>query len=82
MNVDDAGHAKGTFVSDESRNSYDLSGQIGAAPNNLKVEIFLANTQMAVDAYLWTKDKSMMAGTVTLSGRKFGFVATRIADEP
>ena len=67
---------------DESRNSYDLSGQIGGAPNNLKLDIQLANTQMVVDGYLWTKDKSMMAGTVTLSGRKFGFVATRAADAP
>lgn len=82
LNVSDGGHAKGVFVSDESRNTYDISGQIGGAPNNLKLDVFLANTQMAVDAYLWTKDKSMMAGTVTLSGRKFGFVATRIADEP
>ena len=78
----DGGQATGTFVSDESRNSYDLSGQIGSAPNNLKLDVFLANTQMAVDAYLWTKDKSMMAGTVTLTGRKFGFVATRVALEP
>jgi hypothetical protein len=72
-----AGRATGTFVSDESRNSYDLSGQVAALPHNLKLDVFLANTQMTVDAYLWTKDKSMMAGTVTLTGRKFGFVATR-----
>lgn len=82
LNVNEGGHAKGVFVSDESRNSYDLSGQIGGAPNNLKLDVFLANTQMAVDGYLWTKDKSMMAGTVTLSGRKFGFVATRVVDVP
>jgi hypothetical protein len=30
---------------------------------------------------LWTKDKSQMAGTVTMTGRKFGFVATRVAVE-
>lgn len=82
LKVNDGGHATGTFVSDESRNSYDLSGQIGGTAHNLKLDVFLANTQMAVEAYLWTKDKSMMAGTVTLSGRKFGFVATRVADEP
>lgn len=82
LTVSEGGHAKGVFISDESRNSYELSGQIGGAPNNLKMDVFLANTQMAVDAYLWTKDKSMMAGTVSLSGRKFGFVATRVSDEP
>jgi len=82
LKVNNNGNATGTFVSDESRNSYDLSGQVGSTSHNLKLDVFLANTQMAVDAYLWTKDKSMMAGTVTLSGRKFGFVATRVVDQP
>lgn len=81
IKVNAAGRATGTFVSDESRNSYDLSGQLGSTPNNLKLDVFLANTQMAVDAFLWTKDKSMMAGTVSLTDRKFGFVATRMTDE-
>lgn len=82
LKVNSAGRATGTFVSDESRNSYELSGQVAAVPNHLKLDVFLANTQMAVETYLWTKDKSKMAGTVTLSGRKFGFVATRVADAP
>lgn len=82
LKVDEGGRATGKFTSDESRNTYDLSGQVGSLPNNLKLDVFLANAQMAVDAYLWTKDKSMMAGTVTLSDRKFGFVATRVVEKP
>lgn len=81
LKVNESGHVTGTFVSDESRNTYDLSGQMGSAAHNMKLDVFLANAQLAVDAYLWTKDKSMMAGTVTLSGRKFGFMATRATDE-
>jgi len=71
------GKATGTFVSDESKNSYEVTGQTGSTPHNLKLEVFLANTQLSVDGYLWTKDKSQMAGTVTMTGRKFGFVARR-----
>lgn len=82
LKVEEGGRATGKFTSDESRNTYDISGQVGSLPNNLKLDVFLANAQMTVDAYLWTKDKSMMAGTVTLSDRKFGFVASRVIEKP
>lgn len=81
LKVTDVGKATGSFTSDESKNSYDITGQTGSTPHNLKLEIFLANTQLSLDGYLWTKDKSQMAGTVTMTGRKFGFVATRVRTE-
>lgn len=81
LKVTEGGKATGTFTSEESKNSYDITGQIGSTPHNLKMDVFLANTQLSVDAYLWTKDKSQMAGTVTMTGRKFGFVATRVASD-
>ncbi len=81
LKVTDGGRATGSFTSDESKNAYDITGQTGSTPHNLKLEVFLANTQLSVDGYLWTKDKSQMAGTVTMTGRKFGFVATRVASE-
>jgi hypothetical protein len=81
LKVTEGGKATGSFTSEESKNSYDITGQIGGTPHNLKLEVFLANTQLSVDGYLWTKDKSQMAGTVTMTGRKFGFVATRVATE-
>jgi len=71
------GDVTGSFVSDESKNRYDVTGQAGALPHQVKLEVFLANAQMQIDAYLWTKDKSKMAGTLVLAGRKFGFVAER-----
>lgn len=80
LKVNENGRATGQFTSDESKNSYDVTGQTGATPHNLKLEVFLANTQLSMDAYLWTKDKSQMAGTVTMTGRKFGFQAIRSAE--
>lgn len=80
LKVAENGKATGSFTSDESKNAYDITGQTGAAPHNLKLDVFLANTQLSMDAYLWTKDKSQMAGTVTMTGRKFGFVATRVVE--
>lgn len=79
IDVDAEGRIAGTFVSDELQNRYEMLGQIGSTPQHLKLTVTLANAQMNVDAYLWTTDKSKMAGTVTLIGRKFGFVATRVA---
>ncbi len=81
LKVNEGGKATGSFTSDESKNAYEVTGQTGGTPHNLKLEVFLANTQLSVDGYLWTKDKSQMAGTVTMTGRKFGFVATRAASE-
>jgi hypothetical protein len=81
LKVTDNGKATGSFTSDESKNAYDITGQTGSTPHNLKLDVFLANTQLSVDGYLWTKDKSQMAGTVTMTGRKFGFVATRVDGE-
>jgi hypothetical protein len=80
LKVTDNDRITGTFVSDESQNRYEISGQFGATPHNIKLDVFLANTQMQVDGFLWTKDKSQLAGTITLTGRKFGFHAVRVKE--
>lgn len=67
----------GKFISDESQSRYELFGKVSNVPHQAKFEIELANAQLSVDAFLWTTDKSTMAGTAVLSTRKFGFVATR-----
>lgn len=77
LTVSENGKVTGVFVTDELQNRYDITGQFGSTPHNLRVEVFLANTQMQVDGYLWTKDKSQLAGTVTMTNRKFGFHAVR-----
>lgn len=80
LKIAENGRASGSFVSKDLQNTYEIAGQVGGTPHNLKLDVFLANAQMQVDAYLWTTDKSKMAGTVTLTGRKFGFVATRVEE--
>ncbi len=80
LKLTEGGKAIGTFTSEDSQSEYDAGGQIGGVPHNLKVNIFLANAELQLDGYLWTTDKSQMAGTATLAGRKFGFVAKRPTD--
>lgn len=67
----------GRFISDETKSVYEISGKVTALPHNAKFHVELADADQAFDAYLWTKDKSAMAGTVIMADRKIGFFATR-----
>ena len=77
IKVDENRTVLGKFISAESQSRYELYGKVSNVPHQAKFEIELANAQLSVDAFLWTTDKSTMAGTVVMSTRKFGFVATR-----
>ena len=68
----------GRFISDETKSVYEISGKIAALPHNAKLNIELANASQTIDAFLWTKDKSAMAGFMVMANRKLGFYATRI----
>lgn len=81
LKVDDEGRITGKFVSSESQNTYDISGNVSALPHQARIEIFLANAQISAEAYLWTKDHNDMAGVVTVAGRKFGFYGKRVVAE-
>ena len=67
----------GRFTSDDTKSVYEIAGKITALPHNAKIKVELAQTDQEFDAYLWTKDKSAMAGTVIMADRKIGFFATR-----
>jgi hypothetical protein len=71
----------GRFISDETKSVYEIAGKIAALPHNAKLSIELANASQTIDAFLWTKDKSAMAGFMLMSNRKLGFYATRIKPE-
>jgi hypothetical protein len=71
----------GRFISDDTKSVYEAEGKVAALPHNLKFEIELANANQSFDAFMWTKNKSKMAGIVTMSGRKLGFYAIRIVEE-
>ena len=70
----------GRFVSDETESVYEIAGKILALPHNAKLNIELANAAQTVDAFLWTKDKAAMAGTVMMADRRIGFYALRIKE--
>lgn len=77
INVDEQRTVLGKFVSDDTKSRYELYGKVSNVPHQAKLEIDLANSQVSVDAFLFTTDKGTMAGTATLASRKFAFVATR-----
>lgn len=77
LTVDEDGNARGTYVSDETQSSYPVTGKVSGLPHLLKLNVTLANASQAFEAYLWTKDKSTMAGSFTLASRPFGFYAVR-----
>lgn len=77
ITVDENRTILGKFISAESQSRYELFGKVSNVPHQAKFEVELANAQLSIDAFLWTTDKSTMAGTAVLSTRKFGFVATR-----
>lgn len=78
--VDEEGNVQGNYISEESKSSYPVRGQIAGLPHRMTLEVDLANTTQTFEALLWTKDKSTMAGTTTLSERKFGFYARRVKE--
>ncbi len=80
--IDEEGNAQGSYVSDQSKSVYPVRGQISGLPHRLTFDVELANTTQSFEAFLWTKDKSTMAGTTTLAERKFGFYATRLKSDP
>lgn len=80
LNVDER-QIFGKFLSKETASVYEVNGKVAGLPHNARLNIELANAAQTVDAYLWTKDKSAMAGTVTMNDRKLGFFALRIKPE-
>lgn len=77
LSVNEQGEATGKFLSAETQASYPITGQVGGIPNQIKLQVQFNNATQVVDALLWTKDKSKLAGSFTLQGRKFGLTATR-----
>jgi hypothetical protein len=78
LTVEEDGTVQGTYTSDESKSVYPVRGQVNGLPHRMTLDIELANALQSFEAFLWTKDKSTMAGTTTMAERKFGFYATRV----
>ncbi len=77
IEVADNGRITGTFTSADTQSTYDLSGRVAAPPHHARLTVAFDNAEMRIDAYLWTKDKSALAGHCSLAGQEFGFFAVR-----
>lgn len=77
--VDPEGRITGRYVSGDTQSEYKLKGRISGSPHRLLLEVELANATQEYECYLWTTDKSAMAGTTTMVDRTFGFYAVREA---
>ena len=75
--VRDDGSITGEFHSAETKSSYAITGRQGGVPHEVKLEIQFNATVQLAEVYLWTKDKSKLAGTFTMEGRKFGLSGVR-----
>jgi hypothetical protein len=67
----------GTFTSEETKSTYEVTGRVASPPQHAKLTIQLDNAEQDLETYMWTKDKSAMAGVSSLAGQTFGFYATR-----
>jgi hypothetical protein len=75
--ADEEGNLTGSYLSDETQSSYPAYGRVDADTHRANLTIELNNSEQTFEAYLWTSDKSTMAGVTTLAERRFGFYATR-----
>ena len=72
----------GHFRSEEKGTTYEVKGEIAVdAPQKLVFILKFPQAEQAYEAYLWTEGKNALAGTFTMQGRKFGFVAIREGSE-
>jgi hypothetical protein len=77
LKIDKGRMLAGTFISDDTKSTYEVFGRVASPPQHARLTIQLENAQQDVECYLWTTDKSAMAGTSSLAGQTFGFYATR-----
>ncbi len=79
ISIDDEGNVQGQYLSDETQSTFPLRGKIASTelPHRLVFEVEFAAATQRYEMYIWTTDKSAMAGTTTLIDRKFGVYAVR-----
>jgi biopolymer transport protein ExbD len=76
--VDPAGVVSGKFQSESSGSVYPVGGKVDAeAPQKLKFSVQFPRTRQDYTGLLWSEGKNVLAGTVTMLDREFGFVALR-----
>jgi hypothetical protein len=81
LKVDEEGVVTGKYISAETKSGYPLDGVIAkTVPHRIKFLVDFGASKQGFEGFLWTKDKNMFAGMVTMDAQRFGVVATR--DQP
>jgi hypothetical protein len=76
--VDSVGTVTGTFFSDASGSAYPVTGKIDAdASHKIAFTIAFPRARQDYQGILWSAGKNVLAGTLTMLGREFSFVAAR-----
>jgi hypothetical protein len=77
LSVSNAGDVNGSYVSDQTGADYPVKGFVSRPGHHIKFTVELPMAQQDFDGYLWTQGKNAIAGTMTIAGSTFGFVAVR-----
>lgn len=78
LRVEEGGAITGRFRSDQTGNSYPVTGQTASdRPEWAHFEVEFPRSRQEFDGRLWTEGKGAMSGTARLLDREFGFFAIR-----
>ena len=76
--IDPTGAVSGSYASDASGSVYRVSGKVDPnAPQKIQFTIEFPRTRQEYQGILWSEGKNVIAGTMTMLGRDFSFVAVR-----
>jgi hypothetical protein len=77
LKVTKSGDVSGSYVSDQTGADYPVKGFVARPTHHIKFTIELPMARQEFDGRLWTQGKNALAGTMSLGGSEFGFVAVR-----
>jgi hypothetical protein len=81
LTVSSAGEVSGSYISDQTGADYPVKGFVSRPTHHVKFTVELPMAQQEFDGFLWTQGKNAIAGTMTLAGNTFGFIAIRDGTE-
>lgn len=81
LQVTKSGDVSGSYVSDQTGADYPVKGFVARPTHHIKFTIELPMARQEFDGRLWTQGKNALAGTMSLGGSEFGFVAVREGTE-
>ena len=81
LTVSSSGEVNGSYVSEQTGADYPVKGFVARPPHHIKFTVELPMAQQEFDGFLWTQGKNAIAGTMSLAGNTFGFVAVRDGTE-